>query len=56
MALGSLVGIGRVDVDIGAALQRLGLDGRLRHAFVRSALVVRAVAVELPEVDAAERE
>ena len=56
MAVRFLVGVGRVDGDIRAALQRLRIHGRLRHALVWDSLVVGAVAVELPDVNGAQGE
>ncbi len=56
VALRLLVGIGRVDVDVAEAMQRLGGDGRLAHAVVRCALVAGGAGVELPDVDVAQRE
>ena len=67
MAVRLRVGIGRLNADISAALHRCRLHGRLRHtlrcphalaadALADDALVVGAAGVELPEVDACERE
>ena len=56
MALRLLVGIRRVDCDIGTPLYRPGLDRRLGHALGGDAVVLRPAWQELPEVDAAERE
>ena len=50
------VGIGRVNGDGRAALHRLRLDRRLRHAVRHYSLVVRSAGIELPDVDAAEGE
>ena len=57
VALGSLVGIGRVDVDHRVVLRSLGGDRRLRDAVVHDGLVLRTTAaVEPADVDAAEGE